>query len=843
MASDPRDSGASLADDEERSLSLGGMVARWMKRLVVACLLVTGLGALTLWLVLAHYEDDLPSTADLKNYDPPQVTRVLARDGSVLAEVFTERRTVVPVSEVPKELKVSVLAAEDADFYKHEGLDYFGMLRALWVNVRTQRARQGGSTITQQVVKNVLLTPERTFERKARELLLARRIEQELSKDEILELYLNHIYFGHGRYGIEEASRYYFGKGVAEVTLAEAALLAGLPKGPGIYSPRVDYARALERRNTVLDQIAAKGFATSARIERTKAEPIVLAPAVEALAELAPEVVAEVRRELKRIVGPAAARGGFTVHTTIDPDLQAAARKALRQNLDAYSERHSLLGPLPKHFGRDAVPFQGTPVAKGHKIYNAVVIGADDEARMLLVRVGNADGRVKVALSSRYNPKNLPPSRFAKKGTILRVSPVPERAIGPGGVPREYRLELGPQSALVALDVKSREVRALIGSYEGVRGRLDRATYARRQPGSTFKSFVYSYGIHSRRITAATVVLLPQKAGTPEGAPPLLVRDAVAKSVNDAATWALDEVGPESVVAWAQSMGIESHLAPTKSLALGAYEVTPRELVAAYATFPGQGLYRAPVLITKVVAPSGKDVRLADRLPARRVMSKSEAYVVASLLSSVVQRGTARTAAAVKLPLAGKTGTSNDARDAWFAGFTPEIACVVWTGFDDNVPLGRGEYGAKAALPAFIAFMKRAHEGRTVNDFERPSGIVKVLVDPLTGLLAYDDQEDAIEEIFLAGTEPQDQAEDPDAGDELEFDAGHDPYDELEFDAGVDSDTDPEAVGPGSDPALQPERVPASPDPVPGSEAELETELGPEPASAPPPDRDGPPPF
>jgi penicillin-binding protein 1A len=754
---------------------------RWTRRLIVAFSLAVLVGSIGLVLVLRHYESGLPSTADLKHYAPPQVTRVLGRDGSVIAELFIERRTVVSISQVPKEMKVALLAAEDADFYQHEGLDYLGMLRALYVNVRSASARQGGSTITQQVVKNVLLSSERTFARKAREVLLARRIEQELSKDEILELYLNHIYFGHGRYGIEEAARFYFGKGVSEVSLAEAALLAGLPKGPGIYSPRVDYERARERRNQVLEQVALKNFASRGQVEQAKREPIVLAPAVESLPELAPEVVDEVRRTLRSIVGQAAVRGGYTVTTTIDTDLQAAARRAVRENLDAYVERHKLLPPFEidekKKKGGPA-PFQGTPQAGGHHVYQAVVIGTDDKRNFLRVRVGTVEGVVRLTDERRYNPKALPASRFAEKGVVLRVSPVLERGVGTDGVPREFRLELGPQGALVAVDVATREIRALVGSYEAVRGGLDRASYARRQPGSSFKPFVYSYALHDGRFTPASLVgpepsaqpaADPAKApgkDQPPKEPPrrLRLREAVAKSDNNSAVWTLNEVGAESVVSWAHSLGIESRLAPTDSLALGAYEVTPRELAGAYMTFATGGVVEPLVLITRIVGPDGAELELPPTAPRRRAMDEDEAYVLTSVLTSVVTSGTGRAASALGIPIAGKTGTSNESKDAWFAGYSPKFACVVWTGFDDAAPLGRRESGAVAALPAFISLMRAAHGKGKVKSWPRPKGIVEAKIDPATGLLPFEGQENAVDELFLTGTEPKDHATVPEDG-------------------------------------------------------------------------------
>ena len=763
--SKPPDSAPASEPDSAPRRGALAFVWRWTKRLVVLGLLLGAAAASVLWWTLNSYEEDLPSTAELRDYQPPQVTRVLARDGSLLAELFVQRRTVVSIEQIPREMKMAVLAAEDADFYQHEGLDYLGMLRALYVNVRSQKARQGGSTITQQLVKNVLLSPERTFERKARELLLARRIEQELTKDQILELYLNHIYFGHGRYGVEEAARYYFGKKIGEVTLAEAAMLAALPKGPNIYSPRVDLERAKRRRNLVLAQLAAKNMAAPERIAAAKEEPIVLAPATEKLAHLAPETIGEVERTLRAMFGPAAQRGGFEVTTTIDPQMQAAARRAVRANLDAFAKRHGGVAPIKKAHNKGKKPFEGIPASKGHKVYNAVVVGTHDGRGELTLRVGKARGVVKVAGASRYNPRALPASKVAEVGAILRVSPIHERGQNKDGTPRQYRLELAPQSAMVVVDVKTREIRALVGSYEAIRGTLDRTRQMRRQPGSTFKPLVYSYGIHTRRLTPATPIPVLLGKPPPEGetAPPLLLRKALAGSVNAAAVWALKDVGPTSVVSWAQAFGIKSPMKPTESLALGSYELTPRELAGAYAVFASGGTYAKPILISRVMGPNGSEAELPPIPPLRRVMEPAEAYLTNHLLMSVVQYGTARRARKLGLPLAGKTGTTNKAKDAWFAGYSSELVCITWTGFDDAAPLGRGEQGATAALPAFISLMRAVYASRKPKPFARPSsGLVEVAIDPATGLRAYEDQEDAFTELFLSGSEPQDTAEAPD---------------------------------------------------------------------------------
>ena len=730
-----------------------------MWRIATAGSILMGLGFLSFAALIWYYGQGLPETSELKNYRPPQVTRILARDGTPLAELFTVRRTVVPISEVPKAMKSAVVAAEDASFYSHEGLNYFGILRALLVNLRSGRTAQGGSTITQQVVKNVLLTNERTFARKIRELILARRIEQELTKDEILELYLNHIYFGHGRYGIEEAARYYFGKSARDVQLAEAATLAGLVKGPSIYSPRVDMAQAEERQRYVLRQMGDKKLAPLADVEAAARQKITLAPLPENNAELAPEVVAEVERQLDAAVGPQADRGGYTVTTTIDPKMQAAARAAVRNNLDAYAARRGLAAPL-KRRKDDPAPFKGTPTPGSNRVYYGVVTKADDARGTLTVSVGTAEGIVKLGKATRYNPRNLPPSQFAEVGKVVRVSFADDD-------PRSGRLELalGPQAALVDLDVRTAEVLAVVGGYDAVRGALNRARSARRQPASTFKPIVYSYGIHTRAFTAASILetepaalggkYRPANYDESDGQAPRRLREALATSVNVAAVWTLDKLGPAKVAAWAQSLGIASKLGADLSLALGAYEVTPFEMVAAYNTFAAGGTYREPVLIRSITGPDGKPLPLPDATPPRRVMDEAEAYIVTSLLRSVVETGTAKRARSMPIPVAGKTGTSNAAKDTWFVGYSPAIACAVWTGYDDAAPLGPGETGGTTSLPAFIAFMQEAHKTTPRTDFAAPSaGLVRVPIDPQSGQLALPGVGGAIEEVFLAGTEP-----------------------------------------------------------------------------------------
>lgn len=778
---------------------------KWAIRTATATIVLSCAATIIGWLLVRHYEEGLPSVAELeRGYRPSQVTRVLARDGTMLAELFTERRTVVRVEDLPRHVTRAFLAAEDASFYEHEGINYLGIARAFVVNLRAGRTRQGGSTITQQVVKNILLeSNERTYRRKMREALLARRLEQELCptcgndragrdkrKDKILELYLNHIYLGHGRYGIEEAAQDNFGKPASKLTIAEAAVLAGIPAAPEAYSPKRDLTKALTRRAFVLDQMRAKHFINDAEHEAAKNESVRLAATREIDSDLAPEAVQIAKKLLFELEPERGPRGGFTISTTIDPALQQAARKALRNNLTAYDKRHALLAPIKapaiatkgkSKFSKLAQPFEGTPKFESHKVLTGVVTEADDVAGTIDVRVGTVLGSVKLADYKRYNTQNLPPSEFAEIGAHLRVSllaPIPN-AVAQVAPSQDHapvakvplRLELGPESAIVMLDVRSRHVLAIAGSYEARSGGLDRATQSKRQPGSTFKPIVYSYALHSRRYTPATLIdVQPRsfaggyKPANYEGwtnSDPLRLREALANSVNVAAVNVLEDIGPANVVDWAKALGIDSTLKPDLSLALGSYELHPIELAAAYATFAAGGMYEEPHIVTRIVGPDGKDVELKPPPPPRRVLEPAEAFVITSMLESVVDHGTAQKAKSLGRRVAGKTGTSNEAKDAWFAGFSPEIAGVVWVGYDDNKPLGSGEAGGATALPAWIAVMDAAHKGRPRAEFARPPGVVTVAIDPRTGKRKEDGSEgDTLDEVFLAGTEPT-ESEDP----------------------------------------------------------------------------------
>ncbi|MFT3927389.1 MAG: PBP1A family penicillin-binding protein [Myxococcales bacterium] len=755
--------------------------------ILAATVFLTSLAGVGLAFMLWYFGRDLPSADALRNYQPAQTTRVVDRQGALIAEIFSERRTVVPMSKIPRVLVLSVLAAEDADFYHHGGMDLPSLVRILFKAVVRGKATQGGSTITQQVVKNLLLTPERTLARKVRELILARKLEQELKKDEILFLYLNHINFGHGRYGVQEAARFYFGKDVSQLNLSEASLIAGIPQSPTYLSPRTHPEAARRRQMFVLSQLESKHDLYWEDLPRSEIEKAKLAePALAPLSELAPrapEVAQLAKQALIDAVGKEAADlGGYTVTTTLDLALEETARDALRSGLRDLDARHHNVAPLEGNLlpekALKALTAESSwdhPHRKELKpgaTYDAVVLGAADEAHLALSLEGVL-ARASISELGRFNPKGLPASEFAKPGVKLRAS----LSALPEGKPAEVRLALGAEGATILVDPRSREIRAMVGGYEVVQG-FNRATQALRQPGSTFKPVVYAVGLKSRKFTPATQVLDAPGAydkykpgnyetWSYEGA--VRLRHGLANSINSVAVRVMDELGPQAVVDFARQLGITTPLDPSLALALGASEVRLSELTNAYASFAAGGRYAPLTLVKRIVDAKGKLVKLPRPEPARDVLTPAEAFVTTSLMKSVVEEGTAVKAKSLGRPAAGKTGTSNQARDAWFVGFTTQLVAGVWVGYDDHRPLGTKESGAKSALPIWIELMKKAHDKAPVEDFPMPSGVAMARIDPASGKLAYDGQPNAVEEYFLEGTLPKETALPPDVVDPSTF--------------------------------------------------------------------------
>ena len=734
--------------------------------------------------LFAWYGRSLPDVHGLKNaWRPPQTTRVVDVHGELLAELFVERRTVVPIERLPRHLVLALLAAEDSRFYEHHGLAWWGMLRALAVNVRHGTVAQGASTITQQVVKNVLLSPERTLARKVREVLLARAIERELPKNEILYLYVNQIAFGHGRNGVEEAAQFYFGHGVEQLSLGESALLAGIPKSPVHYSPVNDLEAALRRRHWVLGQMVENTWITQAQADAAERAPVRLAAntAAGGGGDLAPEVIDIVRRTLSEVAGDDALRlGRYTVVTTLDRALQRAARDAVAAGLRSVDARHGYRGPLVEPGARrpaasgnvlraESAPRDGI-VTPGH-VYLGEIASVQTQPPALVVRVGAAEGTIAWSRVERYaNGADL--ASFAPVGAVLRVSP--DQRIGPGAR-GTFHLELGPQAAMVVIDPWTRELRAMVGGYESQPGAFNRATRAMRQPGSAFKPFLYAWALGSRRYTLASTVdpnpgcfgtgrrpWCPAEAHAVAGVveAPMRLREALAQSRNMVAARLMEALGPEPVIDHARALGITSPMPSDLSLALGSGVVTPAELVNAYATFAARGQYQDWYVIREIRGPDGRLIPLPPRVAPREAVSAAEAWLVTSAMTSVIDHGTARAARALGRPAAGKTGTTDRARDAWFVGYTPDLVTGVWVGFDDRQPLGAGEEGARAAVPIWTNFMREYVRVRhpPAIEFARPDGVTALTVDGATGLLPAPGAAapTTLEEYFFAGTEPHD---------------------------------------------------------------------------------------
>jgi penicillin-binding protein 1A len=757
-----------------------------LKWMVIGGLLLAALGAAAVALVFWRYGSDpaLPTLQSIGDYEPKQVTRIAARDGQVIGELFTERRTYVPYEEIPELVIHAFIAAEDANFFQHEGLDYWGMLRAALINLRSGETKQGASTITQQVVKTFVLNPERTYKRKIQEIILSRRLEQALSKEDILSLYLNQIYYGHGRYGVIEAARYYFGKDLDQLHAGEAAMLAGLVQAPEHISPRkpANRERAKRRQQYVLEQMVHRGYLSESEARKWINEPIRIVKEPFPHLGIAPEWIGVARQDLIDLHGEERldTLGGQVV-TTVDLAIQEAARDALRKGLRDYDARRGYGRPV-KHIEPDKIAAEVTRLArrlprggpKHGEDYLAVVREVHAGDGELVVDLGDWRAAVRVSgdENARYNPDGKALDQRFRTGDLVRVM-LPKQAPEPPlrHAERAVVLASGPEGAVVVLDPHTREVLALVGGYDVEVAGFDRATQAKRQPGSTFKPVVYAAALASGRYTPATIVNdAPEvynlwkpknyKGGAFEG--PVRLRHALAKSINTVAIRVLHDIGPETVVDLARRMGISSKLPAELSLALGSGEVAPLELTNAFATLAAGGAAAPPRLVHELRGMRGETDQPAIP-PAEQVLPPEVAYVALDMMTSVITEGTGTAARDLGMPVAGKTGTSNESRDAWFIGMTPGLAVGVWIGFDDNRPLGDRESGGKTALPVYIELMKHIGKNERNAQWTRPANVTALLVDRATGLLAPEGApaDTVYTEVFVPGTEPKEYAPAP----------------------------------------------------------------------------------
>ena len=757
----------------------------WLAGLATLGLL---LASLAVTLVIREHTKDLPSTDQLTNYDPAVVTRLYAADGKLLAEYAKEKRFFLPLSAIPKHVQQAFVSAEDRNFYFHKGVDIWGVLRAVrenLVNLGSGKAMVGGSTITQQVVKNFLLTSEKSFARKVREAILAYRISNTYSKDKILELYLNEIYLGRGTYGVAAAAVDYFNKSLDALTTEEAALLAAMPKAPAAFDPAKNYQRALERRNYVINRMREDGYIDAKEADRARATAIITRPRDKGEVTRADFFAEEVRRNLATMYGSRVLyEGGLFVKTTVNPDFQTYADQALRHALMMYDRRHGYRGPIATLKNDTGGKAEALERIRGEK--NIPIYGEQQ-----LAAVEKVDGAVDIALMDGTRG-SIPPEELTwirphklAVGDVVLTEPAAKKG--------EWRLLQIPQvnGALVAMDPHTGKVLALSGGYSYSGSEFNRATQAKRQPGSAFKPFVYLTALESGLSPASVLLDAPVSMSQGEGLPlwtpknyqdeylgPITLRTALEKSRNTVTVRIAQIIGLKRITRLARRLNIYGEKeAFNYSMVLGAQETTLLRLTNAYAMVANGGRRVEPWLIERIDDRNGitifrRDTRLCEMCKLaegtqavgaaptlsderERVIDPRVAYQLTSILKGVMERGTGTAAKVLGRPIAGKTGTTNESRDTWFIGYTPDIVVGTYVGFDTPKPMGDKETGGRVAIQGFIKFMQLAASAIPTSDFRAPPGIREVPVNRVNGQPLYEGQAPegvaVIREAFLTG--------------------------------------------------------------------------------------------
>ena len=773
---------------------------------------VAGMFFFTLIMALYIYfkiSPELPSVESLKDVRFQVPLRVYAADGKLIAEFGEKKRIPVKMEGVPPLLVKAILAAEDDRFYQHPGVDYQGLLRAVLVFARTGEKAQGGSTITMQVARNFFLTSERTFTRKLSEILLSLRIEHELSKNEILELYLNKIYLGNRAYGVASAAKVYYGVEINDLTLDQMAMIAGLPKAPSTFNPIVNPERALQRRNYVLRRLHELKVIDAATFEGALKQPDTAR-----LHTVTEEVDAPYAAEMARAVvvemfGNESYTDGYKVYTTIDSRLQPIASTVLRDSVLEYDERHGFRGADSRvTLARDSKvddweeALRDTSPVGG--LLPALVLSVSEQNAIVYL---GANRKITLDWSAmswarRYVSENALGSVPKSASDVLHVGDVVRvRQV----TPNKWRLTQLPaiEGALVSVSSADGAVKSIVGGFDFYRSKFNRVIQAQRQPGSSFKPFIYSAALDNGFTTATLVNDAPvvfddpglESTWRPENYTgkfygPTRLREGLVNSRNLISIRVLQAIGIDNALRHVSKFGINAERLPRNlSLALGSGTVTPMDLVSGYAVFANGGYKVSPYIVQRIIGPDEKVVFMTTPAtvcatceetssnenvgrpsagevnkpvkPAPRVVSAQNIYLTVSMMKDVVKRGTGKQAMQLhRNDLAGKTGTTNDQRDTWFAGFNPDIATVAWLGFDNSQPLGDGESGARAALPMWINYMAKALEGVPERDMDPPPGLISVKIDPLTGQLAGSENRNAIFEIFRADSLPKPSSED-----------------------------------------------------------------------------------
>jgi penicillin-binding protein 1A len=759
--------------------------------------------------VFWHFGRGLPDYQQLADYEPPTVTRVHAGDGRLLTEFARQRRVFIPIDGIPKRLIRAFMAAEDKDFYSHHGVDFKGVLRAIITNIKnigTGQRLVGASTITQQVAKNFLLTNEVSFDRKFKEAILAIRIEKVLSKDRILELYLNQIYLGQGSYGVAAAALNYFDRALDNLSIPEVAYIAGLPKAPNNYHPTRRPDAAKIRRDYVIGRMLQEGYVTQAEADSARAEPLIVRDRTGASVAQADYFVEEVRRELvDRFGEDQLYEGGLSVRTTLDSRLQEIADRTLRQGLIVYDRRHGWRGPLGRLFGTTgwSAALTAFPMPKGlgeampHWTKAVVLKILPDKA--IIGLEGDRTGHIplsalKWARSWRkgetLGPAIKHPAQVLKPNDVVLVEP---QGPGKGGKPAPegaFALRQEPEIAggLVALDPHTGRVLAMTGGFSFAQSEFNRVTQARRQPGSAFKPFVYlaalDHGFTPSSIILDAPFVIDQGPGQALWKPgnysrrfygPSPLRLGIERSRNLMTVRLAQVIGMDTIVDYATRFGVVKEMPSMLSMSLGAAETTLLDLTTGYAMLVNGGKRITPTLIDRIQDRNGKTIFQHEKRPCPRcggvewdgeyapviedireqVADPRSVYQIVSMLHGVVQRGTGRRIRAVGKPLGGKTGTTNDSIDTWFIGFSPDLAVGVFGGFDKPRSLGKRETGSSIAVPIFRDFMAEALRDQPPIPFRIPTGIRLVRVHAKTGKRAVRGDRPVILEAFKSGTEPK----------------------------------------------------------------------------------------
>ena len=761
----------------------GGNLKKILKYSILAAVILFLSGVLTSVIVYFYLSKDLPKISSLTDYHPSIITEIYSDDNRKIAELYHERRVVVPLSEMPAMLIEAFIASEDARFYKHKGVDFFSIVRAFIKNLEAGEIVQGGSTITQQVTKSFFLSPERSYNRKIKEAILAYRIDKTFSKQEILYLYLNQIYLGHAAYGVEAASENYFGKSAKELNLAECAILAGLPQAPSRYSPFRFPEKAKQRQIYVLNRMVAEGYITNIQATRAINVQLDIQPRRNWYIEKVPFYTEHVRRYIEKKYGPEILyREGLKIYTCVNIEMQKIAREEIEKGLKALDKRQGYRGPL-KHLRKEEIEafskelqieFDETPIEKGNTV-EGVVIKVDNKNDTTTIRMGNARGVIEIAdmdWARKPNPE-VPfrenavkhPGRVLKEGDVILVKVKDKNK---DSELWSLALEQVPkaQGALLSLEAGTGHVKAMIGGRDARETQFNRAIQSRRQPGSAFKPIIYAAAIDMGYTPATTIIDSPivfkdeeqdlkwkPKNYGKKFYGPTLFRTALAKSRNVVTIKILQDIGIDYARDYARKLGITSNLSRNLSIALGSSGVSLLELVNAYSVFNNSGYLVEPVFITKIIDRDGNV--LEESAPTKeKAIEKTTAYIMTNLLEGVVQHGTGWRAKALGRPTAGKTGTTNDLFDAWFLGYTPRYISGVWVGFDEESSLGKYETGSKAACPIWLGFMKGILDKKPVRIFQVPAGVVFSQIDAQTGLLPIPESEETIFECFKEGTVP-----------------------------------------------------------------------------------------